>query len=216
MKPKAICLEDVRATSDDSRYLCCTVDIGHRPGLTVDNKGTTRWLVNDDVAFELFVTMDDRIGLLRAEGAVEVRVYRTGRHLDVEPDKPVILRHEDELSLADRHYLLHVHGETEEVYKPFFFKNEMAGISDTLKKTAAAVAIGATLGIAGCGGEKPGLSTKDDPIEVIPTPPAVAPPDTGVEPPDAGVDKKPDTAKPDDKIEVRTTPPKMAPPSKDE
>ena len=49
MVPKAICLEDLATVDEDERYLCCAVEVGDAPGLSVDNRGQTQWLIDDDV-----------------------------------------------------------------------------------------------------------------------------------------------------------------------
>jgi hypothetical protein len=142
----AICLEDILVQDEDKRFLCCTVKKGRAGGLSVDNKGTTQWMVDDNPAFQLFFTREDTLGLYRVKNGAKVQVRRGRRTLDVPFEKPVILRHQDELVIARRHYRVHVHGEVTHPYAPYFFKQQIQQASNV----AAAVVLGAALTIGSC------------------------------------------------------------------
>ena len=162
-KPMAICLEDLETANAAERYLCCAVKVGLRPGLSVDNRGTTRWLIEGEVAFQLFVTADDRLALYRAAGGAAVQVRRAGRTLDAPCEKPVILRHEDELLIAGRRFRVHTHGRIAKAFAPYYFKEHLRSAG----RVAAAFALGATLsataGGVGCSGDKPDYPGDSDP-----------------------------------------------------
>ncbi|MBN2671508.1 MAG: hypothetical protein JXX29_07535, partial [Deltaproteobacteria bacterium] len=142
-KVLAICLEDVLAEDPDKRYLCCTVKNGRSGGLSVDNKGTTQWMVDKNPAFQLFFTREDTLGLYRLKNGAAVQVRRGRRTLDAPFEKPVILRHKDELVIAGRHYRVHVHGEVKHTYAPYFFKQQISNV-------AAATVLGAALTLGAC------------------------------------------------------------------
>jgi hypothetical protein len=146
IKVLSICLEDILAENQDERYLCCTVKRGRAGGLSVDNKGTTQWMVDDSPAFQLFFTREDTLGLYRLHNGAAVQVRRGRRTLDAPFEKPVILRHRDELVIAGRHYRVHVHGEVTKARAPYFFNQQLQKASNV----AAAVVLGAALTAGAC------------------------------------------------------------------
>lgn len=115
--PIALCLEKLGA-SPDERYTRCTARSGRLAGLAIGTDGTILWCAPRPVACELWVSRDQRLMALRPAGAAEVRVVRAGREVLVPEEKPVVLRHHDELLFEGVRYRVHVHGTTTEVHPP--------------------------------------------------------------------------------------------------
>ncbi len=197
-EPLAICLEDLDPASPDDRYLRCTALVGRGPGLRIDGAGAVTWEEDVGAACELWVSLDDRLILLRPAGAEAVRVVRAGRSLEVPQDKPVVLVDQDGVEVAGKRLRVHVHGVAPQVAPPTPLRtqarNAAAGV-------AAAVALSAAL--TGCCG----------PVEVREVPPSIAIPEepadddsaetTPEEPPEAVTPEVPP-------IEVREEPPAVA------
>jgi hypothetical protein len=204
-EPLAICIEDLEPSSPAVRYLRCVAVPGRRPGLRIDRAGAVLWRSDDDVACELCVSGDDKLILYRPEGAAPVVVRREGRWLDVPAGKPVVLLDRDRVEVGPRRLRVHVHGTARTVAAPSFLPvPESRGFG---RSVAAAVALGAALGAAGCA-KKPA-----DERQVPPVPPPdagtlPAAPDVPAAPP--GLDGGPaiDTTPP---VEVRVAPPMVAP-----
>jgi len=120
-------------------------------------------------------------------------VSRQGRTLEAPAEKPVILRHGDELALGARRLRLHLHGAVQALTPPRLLRE--------LGRAAAALAVGALLtGAPALAGADPAR----DEIEVRQNPPgapAVPPPPPKPEP----KPKKPDVKK---KAEPRKPPKK--------
>lgn len=210
--PLAICIEDLDAADDDGRFTSCTVLDGSQPGLTLGADGELRWQSGREPAVEFFVSLDERLILMRPHGAGPVSVHRGGRSLDVPEGKPVVLIHQDSFQLGARRFLIHVHGEAPAIVPPTPVvlepeEEEKGGSMGRAAKAAAGIlALGAAVGISAC-----------KTVEVREKPPKVAPAqvDKGPATPDAGPDTRPspDTRAHQPKpIEVRPRPPVVAPP----
>ena len=161
-KPIAICLEDAAAGAD--RYLRCVALPGRQPGLRVATSGHVTWRADEPSACELWVSADHKLILFRPEGASAVRLARAGRGLDVPEAKPVVLRGGDQISVGERTLRVHLHGETTTIAAP----SPLPAVErpGTLRRAAAAVAVGAAVGAAatlapGCGGQGTGTQTPD-------------------------------------------------------
>lgn len=161
--PQQICIEDLRSSTPDARYLRCVAVAGRAPGLRVDARGRVLWRSDDAVACELWVSLDDKLVLYRPEGAAPVRVERGGRALDVAPGRPVILIDQDLVLVGGRELRVHVHGEAPEVHAPAF-------VTEAMLRAARAVSAAALVGAAAAG-----CSSGAAPIEVRERPPAVMP-----------------------------------------
>jgi len=162
--PIAVCIERSNAP-DEARYVQCVADVGreHSIGLGIDDSGTATWGRAEGIACELFATVDDRLALIRQQGAPEIVLERAGRSLALPVGKPVIVRDQDQLIVGGCRLRLHVHGRTQEVRPPAVFVRRMVAA------TATAMALGAA--VVGCkrgAGDVEGL-----PIEVRDQPPKV-------------------------------------------
>jgi hypothetical protein len=168
--PKQICLEDVRTSTPDARYLRCVALEGRAPGLRVDARGEVLWKSDDAIACELWVSLDDRLVLYRPDGAAPVRVERAGRAIDAPAEKPVILVDQDLVTVGGRQLRVHVHGDAPEVHAPAF-------VTEAMLRAARAVSAAALLGAAaaGCATDRGGAPAAP-PIEVRESPPTAAPP----------------------------------------
>ena len=145
----------------------------------MDDLGHVRWRSESTLACELLVTLDGRLAVWRRPGATPVVVTRAQRSLEVPVEKPVILLHEDELSIAFRRLRVHVHGAASSATAPDFLVAPRP--KRTLFRSAATAAVvGASLAAA-----TPGVAQQGPPIEVRDQPPAPPDPEPS---PDAGVD----------------------------
>ena len=201
-KPIAICIEDLDAGATGGRYLRCVALGGPDAGLAVNARGEVLWQQgHEPAAFALVVSLDQRLVLLRPEGAAQVRVSRGGRGLDAPAGKPVVLLDGDRVEVGQRRMRIHVHGEAPAVHAPAPLPAEepdSSTLGGLARAAATALALGAAVGAAGC----KNLEVRERP----PTIPAQVIPDKGAKPdlarPDASV------ARPDQKpIEVRHKPP---------
>ncbi len=171
--PLSICLEDCHPAHESLRYLSCTAVSGRGLSLRVD--GTVGWMDPAPAFCAILVTGDGRPACLRTDKMIEgARVHRAGRHVDLVPGKPVILRNRDILTVPGRCVRIHIHGEVAEPKEPKYLQAKEA--SSVLPKLAAAGII-ALLGFGvGCVREtvvheKPGDVTVDRPLPPRPDPP---------------------------------------------
>jgi hypothetical protein len=219
-KPIAICIEDLRAGSDSTRYLQCVALVGDHPGLRIDPGGEIQWQPERDARLvELCVSYDERLILFRQPGAAPVLLRREGRSLEVPVGKPVVVLDQDQLTVESRELRIHVHGEAPAVAPPSWLEMVEApsrSRSSLLRATATALALGIAVGAGGCTKK---IEVRDDPPKVAPPPtkPDSKPPpkpDSSLPPKaDAGPSKA-DAAKKAPPIEVRPRPPRVAPPRK--
>ncbi|MBW2279052.1 MAG: hypothetical protein JRF63_16310 [Deltaproteobacteria bacterium] len=211
--PQAMCIEDLFPRSELTRYTTCVAVAGAEPGLGLDKQGKVLWQKRKVTGCELWVSLDERLMLLRPQGAVPVTVRRGGRSLDVPQDKPVVLIDQDQVELGSKKFRLHFHGETEEILAPAPYPLQDTGVGRVVRATAAAVAIGMAVGGPGCGEGQPETSTGGQVEQPEPEP--VTPPVTSpVTNPDTGEPKGPVVDTPDKAIEIRKRPPKKAAPKK--
>jgi hypothetical protein len=218
-RPIAICIEDLRADSNSTRYLQCVALAGDHPGLRIDHQGEIQWQPEQDARLvELFVSLDERLILFRQPDAAIVLLQREGRSLEVPVEKPVVLLDGDQLSVGGRELRIHVHGEAPAVSPPSWLEmveEPSRSSSSLLRATATALALGIAVGAGGCTKK---IEVRDDPPKVAPPPTKPdtrQPPKPDAKPPkaDAGP-SKPDAAKKAPPIEVRPRPPRVAPPRK--
>ena len=173
-KPLALGIEDLDASSDESRHLVCSAEIGLQPGLGFDACGTVIWQQSESAAAFLCVSADKKLILLRTKGGSPIQLSRSGRSLEVPEGKPVVVIDQDEMTIAHRHFKIHCHGESSETHTPFFYRLATEGKMGILARGAVAAGIALTLSLGG-------VSCKDkadtqEKIEVRPRPPVIAPP----------------------------------------
>ncbi len=154
-EPIAICLEAMNPDAPRARYTRCVAVSGAEQGLGMSAQGEVLWRSGQPLAFELWVSADEKLILLRPAAAPPIRMARAGRFLDVPFGKPVVLLDQDEFTVAGRCFRLHVHGPAEQVHPPEPFAPR--GISEVVK-IVAAVALGAAA--AGC---PPKIDVRDHP-----------------------------------------------------
>ena len=171
--PMEICLEDLDVPPEDERYIRCVALPGGNPGLALDREGLVRWMPEEPADYGLWVSADDRLVLLRGEGAGPILVERGGRTTEAPPSKPVVLLAGDLLRLNGRRLRVHVHGVADEVFEP-----ERFSLGRLARSTAAALALGAMVGAgADAVAGQPGAAIgAPPPIEVRRRPPKPAPP----------------------------------------
>jgi hypothetical protein len=212
-KPLALCLEDLAAPTESTRFLTCVALPGGEPGLTVASTGAVRWGTTLDADCELWVSLDDRLILYRRVGAGPVGVTRGPRTLDAPLEKPVVLVDQDEIEVAGRRLRVHVHGAAEVVQPPAYLvpERDAAASRPLSAAAAAAIALGTAVAGAACTATEaaPG-NPSQEPIEVRVRPPQVPAPmrDAAVRAPDATrqADEAMGVIEP---IEVRVRPPKL-------
>jgi hypothetical protein len=145
--PIALCIE--RLEGDDHPLTGCVAVVGREPGLSLEESGEVLWKEEGSrPAIRLCVAQDGRLVLLREQGALALVLARSGRSLDVMPEKPVFVVDGDEVALEKGARLrLHVHGAAE-VRAPWPVKVEGSrpGAPRWLLAGAAVVALGATAG----------------------------------------------------------------------
>lgn len=167
-KPIAICLEDLDAKSDATRYLQCVAVPGRAPGLCVNEHGTVVWKNDDAVACELFVSADDRLILFRPTGAALTTLRRSGRSLEVPEEKPVLVLDGDELSVSDQNLRVHVHGLAPKVVSPTPFIPKKRPFGDLARASAVALALAGAGGVAGASCDAcSDIVVRDQPPSVI-------------------------------------------------
>jgi hypothetical protein len=216
-----MCIEDLSPKHELSRFTQCVAVAGAEPGLGLDRRGKVLWQKARVTGCELWVSLDERLMLLRPEGAVPVTVRRAGRSLEVPFDKPVVMLDQDLVELGGKQLRLHFHGEIDDVFAPTPYPLKDTGVGKVVRVAAAAVAIGMAAG-PGCGDGQPAPTASGETLEPTTPPPVQPTVDTGPATPppadtggqvDAGTPKSGAADKPDPKpIEVRTKPPKIAPP----
>lgn len=174
--PKELCLEDLDLSQDDERYIRCVALPGGEPGLALDREGAVRWMPDGPAAYGIWVSADDRLVLLRGEGAGPIVVERAGRSLEAPAEKPVILLDQDLLRINGRRLRVHVHGETDIVYEPEPLTR--SALARMARAAAAAMALGAAVGAGAAADAKPlaeEMDKRSAPIEVRRRPPAPMP-----------------------------------------
>ena len=165
-KPLAICIENLNARSNASRYVRCVALVGRQPGLRLDAKGNLKWKRDNLPTCEVWVSADDCLILYRQEGMAEVTLQRLGRSLQVPFAKPVVLLDQDQITIGRKHLRVHVHGIAAAISPP----SPLAVTSGTKSRPAQAAAsaiIGAALAVAGCTTTTPTVDIRDNPPEVM-------------------------------------------------
>ncbi len=204
VRPRAICLEDLGASSEGERYLRCVALPGRQAGLRVDGAGRVLWRDDTGTACELWVSADDKLILYRPEGGGRVVVRRAGRELEVPTGKPVVLLDQDRFEVGARTLRVHVHGPAPAVAAPSYLPSRAP--ARRLSKAAAALALGAALGAADCKSGKKSAAEEPPEVEVRTQPPEMAP----VPEDAAGEDAATVEGEAGEEIEVRVRPPEMA------
>ena len=211
-KPKAICIEDLSAADDASRYLRCVALAGRQPGLQVDRQGDLLWRSDEELACELWVSADERLICYRPDGAAPLTVQRSGRSLEVPETKPVVLLDQDQLEVGGRGLRIHIHGEAVGIHPPSPLPvqapprpSSLGGVAQSAAATAAALALGLSLGAAGCKSGPKEIEVRAEPPSMPEPEPDMkaSKPDLKINKPDMIV-KKSTTNPP---IEVRVAPP---------
>ena len=140
-RPIELCLERVQSSSA-ARYVRCTAQVGRALGLALAVDGRILWCEQNGVACEIWVSADQLLMEYCHAGTPPTTLYRAERALELPRDRPVVLRHRDELELAGTRFRVHVHGATDVVRAPTIVR--------TLVRAAATLALAAS-GAAACG-----------------------------------------------------------------
>jgi len=140
-RPIELCLERIGSASA-ARYVRCTAQVGRELGLALGIDGRILWCEQSGVGCEIWVSADARLMAYCPAGTPPTTLYRAGRVLQLPRERPVVLRHHDELELAATRFRVHVHGVAAHVHAPEIVR--------TLARAAAALAL-AVGGSAGCG-----------------------------------------------------------------
>lgn len=114
VRPQSLCVEDIATSS----FLSCTALPGQQPGLSLDATGAVGWRATEGIHYDLCVSGDSRMLLLRRRESVPSVLARGGRSLEVPEAQPVLLASGDELTIADRRIRFHLHGTTSTVSPP--------------------------------------------------------------------------------------------------
>jgi hypothetical protein len=172
--PLELCLEEVDSTTEE-RFVRCVALPGGEAGLALDREGTVRWMPDTPVDYGLWVSADDRLVLLRAEGAGPITVMRGGRSLEAPASSPVVLLDRDLLQVNGRRLRVHLHGTAEELHPPE--RLSAASLARALRATAAALALSSAMGAGGDAAAESAATAigAAPPIEVRAQPPVVAP-----------------------------------------
>lgn len=150
-KPIALCLERVASSSAD-RYVRCTAQIGRALGLALGMDGRILWCEQAGIGCELWVSADQRLMAYCLPDTPPTVLYRAGRNFELPKQKPVVLRHQDELELAGTRFRVHVHGIVDRVHAPTIVRN--------IARAAAAVVLATVMS-----------SCADDEVKVLDNPP---------------------------------------------
>jgi hypothetical protein len=142
-RPIELCLERIQPSSPE-RYVRCTAQVGRELGLALGIDGRILWCEQSGVGCEICVSADQRLMAYCPSGTPATVLYRAGRVLELPKQRPVVLRHHDELELAGARFRVHVHGVTDRVHAP--------AVVRTLVRAAAAASLALVVGgAAGCG-----------------------------------------------------------------
>jgi len=142
-RPIELCLERLGSPTRE-RYVRCTAQVGRALGLALGIDGRILWCEQSGVGCEIWVSADQRLMAYCPAGAPPTTLHRAGRVLELPGERPVVLRHHDELELAGARFRVHVHGVADLVHAP--------AIVRTLARAAAAATLAvAVSGSAGCG-----------------------------------------------------------------
>jgi hypothetical protein len=136
--PIEICLEELDDASDAEPYVRCVAVAGGCPGLCFSPTGEVLWRLNETALAEIWVSLDGRLMFFRKSPQGQVSLTRVERHLELPLGKPVIVLGGDEISVAGKHFRVHVHGMTTRVKPPERLKLRRA----RNLALAAAIAIG--------------------------------------------------------------------------
>jgi hypothetical protein len=164
-----ICLEETALPPEAERYIRCVALPGGEPGLALDREGAVRWMPDTPAPYGLWVSADDQLILLRAQGARPITVTRAGRSLEAPAEMPVVLLDQDLLQIDGRELRVHVHGVADEIHAPERLSG--SALARVARATAAALAMSAAVGVGG-GAAAERAVAGPTPIEVRAQPPA--------------------------------------------
>jgi hypothetical protein len=150
VKPLAICIEDLDAVSEASKYLRCVALPGLQPGLGLDEMGNVLWQAGDVLSCELWVSADDRLILYRQEGMAPVVLRRAERSLEVPHGKPVVVLDKDRIDAGPRHLRVHIHGAAASVAAPSPLPPRSPLAGRLAQTVATAALLGAVASTGGC------------------------------------------------------------------
>jgi hypothetical protein len=139
-RPIELCLERILPPSAE-RYVRCTAQVGRELGLALGIDGRILWCEQSGVGCEICVSADQRLMAYCPPDTPVTVLYRAGRVLELPKQRPVVLRHQDELELAGTRFRVHVHGVTDLAHAPALVR--------TLARAAAAASL--ALAATGCG-----------------------------------------------------------------
>lgn len=142
-RPISLCLER-RAHDCAESYVRCTATSGRESGLSIAANGDILWRDPTPCVCELWVSRDQRLMAMRPGGAPSICLHRGRRKLEIPEGRAVVVLDQDELKFGSEHFIVHVHGVTDEVHPP-----------QPLRAARIAAAAAVALSI-GCGdGESP-------------------------------------------------------------
>jgi len=118
VEPIELCLESLDPAADEQPYVRCVALAGGDPGLGVDADGKIVWCQNELAAALLWVSADSQLILVRRSPSQNVRLIRAERFLDLPLDKPVVVLHEDVITIEGNSFRVHVHGTTRTIAPP--------------------------------------------------------------------------------------------------
>ncbi len=118
IEPIELCLESLDPSTDDQPYVRCVALAGGDPGLGIDSDGRVVWCQNELAAALLWVSADRQLILVRRSISQSVRLIRAERFLDLPLDKPVVVLHEDVITIEGNSFRVHVHGTTQIIAPP--------------------------------------------------------------------------------------------------
>jgi hypothetical protein len=140
-RPIELCLERIQPPSAE-RYVRCTAQVGRALGLALGIDGRILWCDQSGVGCEICVSADQRLMAFCPMGTPPTTLHRAGRVLELPKQRPVVLRHHDELELAGSRFRVHVHGATDRVHAPEIVR--------TLARAAVAASLALVVGAVGC------------------------------------------------------------------
>jgi hypothetical protein len=162
--PQEICLEDLDLP-EEQRVVRCVALPGGEPGLALDRGGVIRWMPAEPAPYALWISTDERLVLIRGDGAAPIVVRRADRSLEAPVGKPVLLRDQDLLQIEGRTLRVHVHGPTSEVRPPERLSG--AALARVVRAAAAVLALSVAAPAA--------AAIAPPPIEVRQNPPGATP-----------------------------------------
>ncbi len=168
-----VCLEELDAHPEEECFVRCVAVAGGQPGLTLDSEGLVRWMPDDESnCHGLWVSEDGRLMLYGSESPAAVVVERGQRSQEAPVGKPVVLIDQDILLLGGKRLLVHIHGETQQLYEPERLTRSAMRRFIEAAAVAASLTLGGSALAAGTAQSPTAGLQEPPPIEVRRHPPA--------------------------------------------